>query len=140
MSQAKLNPVKRAFYAIRSLLFYITYVPCMTFFSSCGFTIGLLVPYRVRHDIVSLGASSTNFWLRLCCGVKVKVEGADNIPEGPVVILAKHQSTWETYHLQRLFRPVSTILKKELLDIPVFGWGLKNLHPIALTAVIPAPP
>ena len=127
-----MNPVKKAFYAIRSLLFYITYVPFMAFFSSCGFTIGLLVPYRVRHDIVSLGATSTNFWLRLWCGVKIEVEGADNIPEGPMVILAKHQSTWETYHMQRLFRPVSTILKKELLSIPVFGWGLKKLHPIGI--------
>lgn len=127
-----MNPVKKAFYAIRSLLFYITYIPCMVFFSSCGFTIGLLVPYRTRHDIVTLGATSTNFWLRLWCGVKIHVEGAENIPEGPMVVLAKHQSTWETYCLQRIFRPVSTILKKELLNIPVFGWGLNKLHPIGI--------
>lgn len=132
MTYPKLNPVTKAICAIRSLLFYITYVPCMAFFSSCGFTIGLLVPYKTRHDIVSLGASSTNFFLWLWCGVKIKVIGKENIPEGPMVILAKHQSTWETYHLQRLFRPVSTILKKELLDIPVFGWGLKKLHPIGI--------
>ncbi|MGS2723526.1 lysophospholipid acyltransferase family protein [Porticoccus sp. GXU_MW_L64] len=127
-----MNPVKTAFYGIRSALFYITYVPCMTFFSSCGFTIGQLVPYKTRHDIVSLGTSCTNFWLRVCCGVKIETVGKENIPDGPMVILAKHQSTWETYHMQRLFRPVSTILKKELLSIPIFGWGLSKLHPIGI--------
>lgn len=124
--------MKKAFYAIRSLLFYVTYLPAMAFFSSCGFTIGQLVSYKRRHDIVSLGASSTSFFLQLWCGVKIEIEGKENIPEGPMVILAKHQSTWETYHLQRLFRPVSTILKKELLEIPIFGWGLSKLHPIGI--------
>ena len=128
-----MNPVKKAFYAIRSLLFYATYVPFMVFFTTCGFTIGLLVPYKTRHDIVSLATTSTNFWLWLWCGVKIVTEGKENIPaSGQFVILAKHQSTWETYHLQRVFRPVSSILKKELLKIPIFGWGLSQLHPIGI--------
>lgn len=128
-----MNPVKKAFYAIRSLLFYITYIPGMVFFTTCGFTIGLLVPYKTRHDIVSLAASSTNFWLRLWCGVKIDVVGTEHIPtDSQFVVLSKHQSTWETYHMQRLFRPVSTILKKELLNIPIFGWGLRKLNPIGI--------
>ncbi len=122
----------KALCAIRSLFFYITYLPSIAFFASLGFTIGQLVPYRTRHDLVSLGASATNFWLRVWCGIKIEVCGKENIPEAPFVVLAKHQSTWETYHLQRIFRPVSSILKKELLDIPIFGWGLARLHPVAI--------
>ena len=127
-----MSKVYRAFCALRSFFFYATYLPCIGFFASLGFTIGQVMPYRLRHNLVTLGATVTNFWLWLWCGVKVEISGLENIPKAPCVVLAKHQSTWETYQLQRTFRPVSTILKKELLDIPIFGWGLARLHPVAI--------
>lgn len=127
-----LNPIQKFFYGIRSLIFYILYLPSLVFFASLGFSIGLVIPYKHRQNLVSFGAATTDFWLRVFMGVKIKVEGEENMIEGPLVVLAKHQSTWETYHLQRRFRPVSTILKKELLSIPFFGWGLSRLHPIGI--------
>lgn len=46
--------------------------------------------------------------------------------------MANHQSTWETLYSYKLFRPQTTVLKRELLWIPIFGWGLAMLKPIAI--------
>ena len=74
------------------------------------------------------------FWLRVSCGVKFQVKGKENIilSDQKVVVLSKHQSTWETLFLQGLYWPASTILKRELLNIPFFGWGLRATNPIAI--------
>lgn len=71
-------------------------------------------------------------WLNFSCGITLRIDGLENIPDTPCVVLSKHQSGWETFYLQRLLRPVSTILKKELFWIPFFGWGLYFMHPIAI--------
>ena len=69
-----------------------------------------------------------------CGNVKYKVEGLENMEavEAPFVALSKHQSTWETLFLQSLFWPSSTVLKKELLKIPFFGWGIRAMKPIPI--------
>ena len=46
--------------------------------------------------------------------------------------MSKHQSQWETFFLQVLRPPIATVLKKELLRVPFFGWGLALLEPIAI--------
>ncbi len=74
-----------------------------------------------------------NLWLvEKMCGVKYQVEGLDNIPDEPCVIMCKHQSAWETLVLQAVFPPQVWVLKRELLWIPFFGWGLAVLNPIAI--------
>jgi 1-acyl-sn-glycerol-3-phosphate acyltransferase len=87
-----------------------------------------------RHRIIISWCRLVVFLARWICGVKYEVIGRDYLENltGPVVILAKHQSTWETLYLQTLFFPATTILKKQLLDIPFFGWGLASLRPIAI--------
>jgi len=77
------------------------------------------------------------WWSKVVCGVYYEVEGKENIPEGPCIILSNHQSSWETFLLQTLFSPLSTVLKKELLNIPLFGWGMRLLDPIALDRAQP---
>ncbi len=67
------------------------------------------------------------------CGVRYVITGAENIPNNNrFIIFSKHQSTWETLFLLYYFPHMSIILKKELLSIPFFGWGLKALRPIAI--------
>ncbi|MFW5425688.1 MAG: lysophospholipid acyltransferase family protein [Methylophagaceae bacterium] len=74
-----------------------------------------------------------NLWfVEKICGVKYQVEGLDNIPDEPCVIMCKHQSAWETLVLQAVFPPQVWVLKRELLWIPFFGWGLAVLNPIAI--------
>jgi len=65
-------------------------------------------------------------------GIRYVVRGRENLPAGPAVILAKHQSAWETVAFLCLFPPVSPVIKQELLKIPFFGWGFRMLNPIAI--------
>lgn len=90
------------------------------------------LPRLTRYRIISGWARSMLFWLRLTCGVRHRVLGAENIPQLPVVILSKHQSAWETLAFQVIFPPVSWVMKRELLRIPFFGWGLAMTSPIAI--------
>jgi len=56
----------------------------------------------------------------------------ENIPKQPVIILSKHQSAWETIAFQKIFPPQVWVLKRELLWVPFFGWGLAMTSPIAI--------
>ncbi|MFZ5653857.1 MAG: lysophospholipid acyltransferase family protein [Pseudomonadota bacterium] len=118
--------------AVRSLAFYAGYIPIVALFSSLTFSVGLALSQSRRQDLATIANALVIAWLRLCCGIRVRVEGLENLPRRPFVALSKHQSSWETYYLQRALRPVSTILKKELLRIPFFGWGLALVAPIAI--------
>ena len=74
------------------------------------------------------------WWAKVTCGIRYEIIGKeklDNI-KMPVVVLSKHQCAWETFFLQGMFWPASTVLKKELLALPFFGWGLSSLRPIAI--------
>ena len=117
---------------VRSLLFYVGYLPLVVVFGTISFTIGALMPYRLRQEVVTWANAIIIRWFNFACGCRLEVTGLENIPDSPVVVLSKHQSSWETYYLQRLFRPVSTILKRELLRVPFFGWGLAMMRPIAI--------
>jgi 1-acyl-sn-glycerol-3-phosphate acyltransferase len=68
-----------------------------------------------------------NLWLqRVICGLSYRIEGTENLPAGPCIIMAKHQSTWETIGLRGLLPPAqSWILKQELMRLPLFGIGLR---------------
>ena len=68
----------------------------------------------------------------LLCGVRYRITGWENVPAGPCVILAKHQSAWETMFFPAFFPPHSFVLKRELLSLPFFGWGMRLLDPIAI--------
>jgi 1-acyl-sn-glycerol-3-phosphate acyltransferase len=72
------------------------------------------------------------WWLRISCGIRHVVRGLEHVPRQPCVVLAKHASTWETLFLQTLFAPQATAIKRELLDIPFFGWAFRLLKPIAI--------
>ena len=91
-----------------------------------------LLPYRFRWTVVTRWSRFNVFWLSLTCGVKSEVTGLENIPAEPTVILSRHESAWETLALQRWFAPQVWVLKRELLRIPFFGWGLATMRPIAI--------
>jgi 1-acyl-sn-glycerol-3-phosphate acyltransferase len=72
-------------------------------------------------------------WLaRWVIGIRYVVQGTENLPSQPAVILAKHQSAWETVAFLFLFPPVSPVIKQELLRVPFFGWAFRMLSPIAI--------
>ena len=95
-------------------------------------TVLLPAPYRWRYAVNQRFARIMLVWLRITCRLDYRVRGLENLPREPVVILSKHQSTWETIALQALLPPQVWVLKRELMWIPVFGWLLFALHPIAI--------
>jgi len=73
------------------------------------------------------------WWFRLCCRVRYEFVGMEKLPrDRGAVIICNHQSEWETFFLQVVVSPLCTVLKKELLRIPFFGWALALINPIAI--------
>ncbi len=67
------------------------------------------------------------------CGIHFRIEGQENLQGEPCVIMAKHQSAWETIAMPMLLpSPYVWVLKRELLWIPLFGWVLTALDAIAI--------
>ncbi len=90
------------------------------------------LPHPLRYRFISQWARLQLFLVRVLCGVRYRVEGRDHLPKGPAIILAKHQSAWETIAFQKIFPMQTWVLKRELLLIPFFGWGLALMKPIAI--------
>lgn len=73
------------------------------------------------------------WWFGKACGVTYRIEGLENLPVGGNgVLVSNHQSEWETFYLQTIVSPLCTVLKKELLRVPFFGWALALIKPIAI--------
>jgi len=90
------------------------------------------LPRMARYRIIS-GWSRLVIWcLARICGVRWTVEGREHLPQRPAVILSRHESAWETLAFQEIFPPQVLVLKRELLWIPFFGWGLALMSPIAI--------
>jgi len=90
------------------------------------------LPRLARYRFISGWSLAVLWCLERLCGIHWKVEGAEHLPRRPAVILAKHQSAWETLAFQRILPPQVHVLKRELLWIPFFGWGLALMSPIAI--------
>lgn len=85
-----------------------------------------------RYRVISYWAKSMVWLARLVLGIRWDVSGRENISTEPCIIMAKHQSAWETMALQLFFPPHVYVVKRELLRIPFFGWGLALMSPIAI--------
>jgi len=90
------------------------------------------LPRLARYRVISGWSRLVVRLARAICGIRWRVEGREYLPAKPAVILAKHQSAWETLAFQEIFPPQVLVLKKELLWIPFFGWGLALMSPIAI--------
>lgn len=86
----------------------------------------LALPRRAVLKIAELWGRVSMWLLRVICGTRVEFRGLENLPQGrisgPLIIAAKHQSTWEAFALLRLFEDYTFIVKRELMWIPIFGW------------------
>ena len=117
---------------LRSTIFYFGYLGSGFVASIMACLIGPFIGLEKRLKLFALWPKFTNWYLHLTCGIKVNVIGQENLPSSPCVIVSNHQGQWETFSMQYLFHPVCTLLKRELLFIPLWGWAMKMLHPIAI--------
>lgn len=90
------------------------------------------LPPQRRYPLITIWARSMLWWLKVTCGLTYRVIGGHNIPKQPCVILCKHQSAWETLALQEIAPPQVWVMKRSLLFVPFFGWGLAMSSPIAI--------
>ena len=116
---------------VRSILFSAAMVSS-TFLIAILLVIFSPTPFIVRSRLARGYAGFVIFALKFFCGINYKVSGRENIPEGAAIIFSKHQSTWETYALQLFFPPQVWVLKRELMWVPFFGWGMASLKPISI--------
>ncbi len=70
--------------------------------------------------------------LKLIVGLDMEVRGLENLPRGGAIITSKHQSAWDTFIFYLLLDDPNYIMKKELMDIPVWGWGAKKCGAISV--------
>ena len=87
-----------------------------------GAFLTLVLPRRAVLEMAKLWGRSSVWLLRVICGTKVEFRGLERLPKGPLIVAAKHQSTWETFALLHLFEDFTFIVKRELMWIPIFGW------------------
>lgn len=90
------------------------------------------LPRMMRYRLISGWSRLVIRLARWILRIEWRVEGRENLPSRPAVILSKHQSAWETMAFQLIFPPQVLVLKRELLWIPFFGWGLALMSPIAI--------
>jgi 1-acyl-sn-glycerol-3-phosphate acyltransferase len=87
---------------------------------------------RVRYRVITAWSRLMIRSAELICGIRYRVIGFENVPHEPCIIVSKHESAWETLAFQTIFPPQVWVIKRELLWIPFFGWGLAMLSPIAI--------
>ena len=118
--------------AIRSYLYQANIIITMIIWITLATPLWLF-PVAVRNAFIKQWVRFQIWLLRVLCGVRYEVEGRENIPtQGGFIILAKHQSTLETFIFQEIFPPITWVAKRELLWIPWFGWGLAMTSPIMI--------
>ena len=80
------------------------------------------MPYRAIIAMAKTWGRSNLVLLRVVAGIDYEIRGREKIPQGPLIVAAKHQSAWETFALLPLFDNPLFIVKRELQWIPIFGW------------------
>jgi len=116
---------------LRSLLFALALVVITPPYALLALATAPL-PRHARYAIISGWSRIVVYLARAVCGIRWRVEGLEHLPARPSVILSKHQSAWETLAYQIIFPQQVLVLKRELLWIPFFGWGLALMSPIAI--------
>lgn len=118
---------------LRSLLFSLGMLLSTGIVSSLVVCVFFL-PFQQRYRVSRLWSRFNLWWLRVTCNIDYQIQGIEHIPSAtqPVVVIAKHQSTWETIFLHAYLPPIAWVVKRELLWLPFFGWALWLLRPIAI--------
>lgn len=94
--------------------------------------VGAFMPFRRRFTVARLWASVLLQVLRWTCGLRYRIDGVEHLPADNHVALWKHSSSWETIAMSVIFPRQVWVLKRELVWIPIIGWGIRLLHAIAI--------
>jgi len=106
---------------VRSIVFAVAFYVVTALFLLLGIWL-LLAPRRWAMAGLALHGRTCVALLRVICGTRVEVRGRERLPKGPCIVVAKHQSAWDTFALIPLLHDPAIVLKDELKWIPVYGW------------------
>lgn len=117
-----------SFYFVLSffaVIFFITFCIPMHFFNAS---------YKAKYRVAIVFSYLFILLAKFLAGLDYKVTGLEKLPKDkkPYLVLSNHQSFWENFFMQLIIPEHSWVLKKELFEMPVFGWGLKMISPIAI--------
>ncbi|MBF0154476.1 MAG: 1-acyl-sn-glycerol-3-phosphate acyltransferase [Magnetococcales bacterium] len=110
---------------VRSTLFFTLFILGILFFAMLIVMLWPVVPLTFRQRLTRSWASYNSRILALTCGLRHRLEGVENLPPPPYVIMSKHQSAWETVVFHNFFPNFVWVLKHSLKYIPLFGWSLQ---------------
>lgn len=116
---------------LRSLFFNVGWYVGTAAIAIVGLPL-LLAPRRAVIAWADFWIVFCLWWLRVTCRITHRVRGLENRPAGPVILACKHQSSWETLAFHRIFPSAATVLKRELVFIPVVGWAMARAGNIAV--------
>ena len=94
----------------------------------------LTFPFQplTRYRIITTWSRIVVWLAQVICGIRYEVRGLERLPRRPSIVLGKHQSAWETLAFQVFLPPQVWVLRRSLLRVPFFGWGLAMASPIAI--------
>jgi 1-acyl-sn-glycerol-3-phosphate acyltransferase len=134
--------------AVRSALFYLLFLGQTVILALFLGAAALLVPKgrpapRWMWAVGRYWGRSNMAFLRYAVGIRSVAEGVENIPAGGCIIAAKHQSDWDIIAILPHTPLPAFIAKRQLMDIPFFGWAARTLNTISVDrklggAAIPA--
>lgn len=117
----------------RTLLFWILMIPITVILTLLGLLSALAPSYLLRYKTITFWSKCFIFLSQHVLKIKYKINGLEGVNlNEPAIVASNHQSAWEAVFFQCLFPPQTWVLKRQLLWIPVFGWGLALLKPIAI--------
>ena len=117
---------------VRSLLFAAAFYITTALFLLLGSWL-LFAPRSWAMAGLSLHAKASLWLLEAIVGTRLEVRGREKLPNGPCLVVAKHQSAWDTFALVPLFRDPAIVLKDELKWIPFYGWFCVKFEHILVT-------
>ena len=117
----------------RSLIYFVLMALSIIIYGLPLSLVALLIPIPARNRLANNWARVNLFLLKHTCGLDYRVQGKEHLPDGAAIIMSKHQSTWETISLRHIIGgKQSWVLKRELMWVPIFGWAMFFMSPIAI--------
>lgn len=133
MTQQNLSsPINRLRIYLGSTILFV-YIVVSTLIVGSLILMCVFFPFSVRYALSKAWIKWLLWVLKITCGLTYDVKGLENLPKDKAcIILSKHQSAWETVAFRMFLPPQTALLKKSLLWIPLGGWALATLKPIAI--------
>lgn len=117
--------------ALRSVIFQIWFA-LWAVIVNIGWLPALLGPRRWAVKGIELWSAGTIWSLRVICGTRFEVRGREHLSDMPAIFAGKHQAMWDTVAIPLVVRDSALVLKRQLLNVPFYGWYARKAQMIAL--------